>query len=85
VRCEGYESREGGFTFLSLFFSATSSLPALAACRFSCFAVNYGISVSKVVNLSFKSQDICQIAYLEVEERLLETGHREVDSARVGL
>lgn len=30
-----------GRTFLSLFFSAVSSLPALAACRFSCFAVNY--------------------------------------------
>ncbi len=28
-------------TFLSLFFSAVSSLPALAACRFSCFAVNW--------------------------------------------
>ncbi len=31
----------GGGTFLSLFFSAVSSLPALAACRFSCFAVNW--------------------------------------------
>ena len=30
----------GKRTFLSLFFSAVSSLPALAACRFSCFAVN---------------------------------------------
>lgn len=27
-------------TFLSLFFSAVSSLPALADCRFNCFAVN---------------------------------------------
>ncbi len=27
-------------TFLSLFFSAVSSLPALAAWRFSCLAVN---------------------------------------------
>jgi len=32
----------GGGTFLSLFFSAVSSLPALAACRFSCLAVNCG-------------------------------------------
>lgn len=30
----------GWYTFLSLFFSAVSSLPALAACRFSCLAVN---------------------------------------------
>lgn len=28
-------------TFFSLFFSAISSLPALAACRFSCLAVNW--------------------------------------------
>jgi hypothetical protein len=27
-------------TFFNLFFSAISSLPALAACRFSCLAVN---------------------------------------------
>lgn len=32
---------EKGYTFLSLFFSAVSSLPALAACRFSCLAVNF--------------------------------------------
>ncbi len=32
---------EGGYTFLSLFFSAVSSLPALAAWRFSCLAVNF--------------------------------------------
>ena len=32
--------KEGNGTFLSLFFSATSSLPALAAWRLSCFAVN---------------------------------------------
>lgn len=32
---------EKGYTFLSLFFSAVSSLPAFAACRFSCLAVNF--------------------------------------------
>ena len=35
------EGGMGGRTFLSLFFSAVSSLPALAACRFNCFAVNW--------------------------------------------
>ena len=37
------EGREAGGqrTFFSLFFSATSSLPAFAAWRFSCLAVNY--------------------------------------------
>ena len=39
----GWKSGGGsGRTFLSLFFSAVSSLPALAAWRFSCFAVNWG-------------------------------------------
>ena len=32
---------EGELTFFSLFFSVTSSLPAFAACRLSCFAVNW--------------------------------------------
>ena len=32
--------REKRFTFLTLSFSVFSSLPALAACLFSCFAVN---------------------------------------------
>ena len=31
-------------TFLSLFFSVVSSLPALAACLLSCLAVNWVIS-----------------------------------------
>ena len=36
------ESLSGsGSAFFSLAFSAVSSLPALAACRLSCFAVNY--------------------------------------------
>ena len=42
-------------TFLSLFFSAVSSLPALAACLLSCLAVNYakkGMSISKYIQAS---------------------------------
>ena len=42
-------------TFLSLFFSAVSSLPALAACLLSCLAVNYseeGMSISKSIQAS---------------------------------
>ena len=42
-------------TFLSLFFSAVSSLPALAACLLSCLAVNYaeeGTSISKSIQAS---------------------------------
>ena len=34
------------YTFFSLFFSAVSSLPAFAAWRLSCFAVNCGGSVT---------------------------------------
>ena len=46
-------------TFLSLFFSAVSSLPALAACLLSCLAVNYAeeeISVSKYIQVSDSSR-----------------------------
>ncbi len=76
---------QGAVTFLSLFFSATSSLPALAACRFSCFAVNYGVPVSKVAKLSCIGQGICRNAYLEIEERLLEAGHCGVDRGQRGV
>lgn len=34
------EGREGIRTFFNFAFSAVSSFPAFAACRFSCFAVN---------------------------------------------
>lgn len=38
----GVKGGEGGrMTFLSLFFSAISSFPALAACRDSCLEVNF--------------------------------------------
>lgn len=36
--------------FLSLFFSVASSRPALAACRFSCLAVNCGFALDLVMN-----------------------------------
>jgi len=37
-----FQRRGSMRTFLSLSFSVFSSLLALAACRFSCLAVNYG-------------------------------------------
>jgi hypothetical protein len=41
------EDGEGGrVTFFNLSFSVFSSFDALAACRFSCFAVNYAISTT---------------------------------------
>ena len=38
IRGEEWEKQH---TFFNLSFSVFSSLPAFAACRFSCFAVNY--------------------------------------------
>ena len=47
-------------TFLSLFFSAVSSLPALAAWRFSCFAVNYRDKKGGVRDLVFSDFFECK-------------------------
>ena len=58
-------------TFLSLFFSAVSSLPALAACRFSCFAVNYLRSVCRPPLWGSQTQ----WADFEIEKSLLKAGH----------
>jgi hypothetical protein len=79
----GEGRREGGSrTFFILAFSAVSSLPALAACRFSDFAVNCG---GKRVLADGGGGARCARAharanrrtetYFELEEGLLEAGH----------
>lgn len=42
-KIEEGEGAQGRMTFLSLFFSAISSFPALAACRDSCLEVNFEV------------------------------------------
>ena len=58
-------------TFFNLFFSAVSSLPAFAACRFSCFAVNCGPCRSQWL----WDIRIYRSFYLEIKESFLEAGH----------
>lgn len=66
-------------TFLSLFFSAVSSLPALAACRFSCFAVNYPQMLAVGPHCGVVRPDF------EVEQGLLKPGHGGCERPKRGL
>jgi len=56
-------------TLFSFAFSVVSSLPAFAACLFSCFAVNCDGLVSECALAA------CGAVYLQVEKCLFEAGH----------
>ena len=70
-------------TFFSFAFSVCSSLPAFAACRLSCFAVNYKrtclVSLMSTVygreQAAKRAPRGKEIAHFEVEQGFLEAGH----------